>query len=86
MTHLEKWTAFVDKYRDLTLALFLIILGVSFCWFVPSYPIALLSIPALHGLCRRPYQRTSSWLLEMGKYTFIIYPRDLIVIGLKNPG
>ena len=78
------WTALVDRFHRLTLATFIIILGVSVGWYVPSYPIALLSIPALHGLCRLPRWRTSSWLLLFGKYTFAIYLMNTIVIGLEK--
>ena len=39
---------------------------------------------ALHGLCRLPRWRTSSWLLLFGKYTFVIYLMNAIVIGLER--
>jgi hypothetical protein len=83
-SHSSAWTALVDKFRNLTLATFSVILGVSVYWYVPSYPIALLSIPALHGLCRRPRWRTSAWLLLFGKYTFAIYLMNTIVLGLEK--
>jgi fucose 4-O-acetylase-like acetyltransferase len=78
------WMALVDKFRNLTLAVFTAILAASVYWYVPSYPISLLSIPALHGLCRLPRWRTSYWLLLFGKYTFIIYLMNTIVIGLEK--
>jgi len=74
----------VNKFRRVTLTTFIVILGVSVCWYVPSYPIALLSIPALHGLCRLPRWRSSSWLLLFGKYTFAIYLMNTMVIGLEK--
>lgn len=78
------WMILVDKFRRVTLTTFIVILGVSVCWYVPSYAIALLSIPALHGLCRLPRWRSSSWLLLFGKYTFAIYLMNTMVIGLEK--
>jgi fucose 4-O-acetylase-like acetyltransferase len=83
-SHLSTWTALVDRFRNFTLTAFVVIVGVSLWWHVPRFPIALLSIPALHGLCRRPRWQTSSWLLLLGKYTFAIYLMNTIVIGLEK--
>jgi len=78
------WTALVDKFRGFTLTTFTAVLIASVCWNVPSFPIALLSIPALHGLCRLPSWRSSSWLQLFGKYTFVIYLMNTMVIGLEK--
>lgn len=50
-SRLHDWTALVDKFFNLTLGTFIIVLGISFFWDVPSFPVGLLSIPALHGRC-----------------------------------
>lgn len=78
------WMALVDRFCSLTLTTFIAVLIVSSYWSMPSYPIALLSIPALHGLCRLPRWRSSSWLLLFGKYTFVIYLMNTMVIGLEK--
>ena len=83
-SHYSTWAALVDKFRGYTLTTFLAVLIASVFWYVPSYPIALLSIPALHGLCRFPRWRSSHWLLLFGKYTFIIYLMNTMVIGLEK--
>jgi hypothetical protein len=72
----------VDGFFYLTLGTFIIVLGVSFFWDVPSFPVGLLSIPALHGLCRRPRWRASRLLLLFGEYTFVIYLMNTMVTGL----
>jgi peptidoglycan/LPS O-acetylase OafA/YrhL len=83
-SHSSTWTAWVDKYRSFTLVTFIGVLVASVCWYVPSYLVALLSIPALHGLCRLPRWRSSSSLLLFGKYTFVIYLMNTMVIGLEK--
>ena len=83
-SHFSAWAAFVDKSRRFTLTGFIVVLIASVYWSVPSYPIALLSIPALHGLCRLPAWRSSYWLLLIGKYTFAIYLMNTMVIGFEK--
>ncbi|HXI84191.1 MAG TPA: acyltransferase [Verrucomicrobiae bacterium] len=78
------WMAFVDRFFSFTLTTFIAVLVASVYWSMPSYPIALLSIPALHGLCRVPRWRSSSWLLLCGKYTFVIYLMNTMVIGIEK--
>jgi fucose 4-O-acetylase-like acetyltransferase len=78
------WMALVDRFRSITLITFIAVLVASAFWSMPSYPIALLSIPALHGLCRLPRWRSSSWLLLFGKYTFVIYLMNTMVIGFEK--
>ncbi len=84
VSHFSVWTAFVDRFRRYTLITFIGVLVASVYSHVPSYPIALLSIPALHGLCRLPRWRSSYWLLLFGKYTFVIYLMNTMVIGLEK--
>ena len=84
VSHSSVWTTFVDRFRRCTLVTFIGVLVASVYWYVPSYPIALMSIPALHGLCRLPRWRSSYWLLLFGKYTFVIYLMNTMVIGFEK--
>jgi len=82
--HFSTWAALVDRFRKFTVIAFVVVLITSVFCYVPSYPIALLSVPALHGLCRLPRWRSSSWLLLFGKYTFVIYLMNTMVLGLEK--
>lgn len=81
-TRYEAWTALVDRYLYVTIAVFLMALGLSKLWPQLGFVVGLLSLPALHGLCRRPAFRGSWWLQLFGKYTLAIYLMNTLAAGL----
>jgi fucose 4-O-acetylase-like acetyltransferase len=84
----ESWLALVDRYFGWALVALLVALSLALTVFAAWNPdVALfvcgtLSMPALHGLVRQRYFATSSLLLTLGAYSFVIYLLNTPFIGL----
>lgn len=79
----EMYTGWVDRLWGIALILFAIVLTTGFyvgqAWIIA----ALLSIPALHGLCRREFPG-SRILVFVGGMTFAIYLMNTLAIGFTK--
>src|SRR6185437_15390296 len=84
----EAWLDLIDRYFAWALAALLGALWLSLTVFAAWNPdVALfvcgtLSMPALHGLVRHRYFSSSSLLLTLGVYSFVIYLLNTPFIGL----
>jgi fucose 4-O-acetylase-like acetyltransferase len=84
----ESWLDFIDRYFGWALVALLVALSLSLTVFAAWNPdVALfvcgtLSMPALHGLVRQRHFATSSLLLTLGAYSFVIYLLNTPFIGL----
>jgi peptidoglycan/LPS O-acetylase OafA/YrhL len=82
------WLEFIDRYFVWALVALLGALWLALTVFVMWNPdVALfvcgtLSMPALHGLVRHRYLASSSMLLTLGAYSFVIYLLNTPFIGL----
>jgi len=71
-----------QKYGWIWVFVFSIALAVSEYLMVPKLILGLLSIPALMFFVSIPYVKGSTVLAQLGKYVFVIYLLNTIVIGL----
>jgi fucose 4-O-acetylase-like acetyltransferase len=84
----KAWLDVVDRYFPLALLALLIVLSLAQTVFPGWNPDGALfvcgtvSMPALHGLVRSRFFATSSILLTLGAYSFIIYLLNTPFIGL----
>ncbi len=81
----ERWEALIDKRFWLALATFLAAILVSRIVHIYAFSVVvcgLASIPALHGLCRRPLLMRNRTLAWLGGYSFVIYLLNTVAIGL----
>jgi fucose 4-O-acetylase-like acetyltransferase len=84
----ESWLVLIDRYFGWALLALLIAVSLALTVFVtwdPDFALffcGILSMPALHGLVRHRYFATSSLLLTLGAYSFVIYLLNTPVIGL----
>jgi fucose 4-O-acetylase-like acetyltransferase len=78
----KQYTKIIDQGFYLFLFLFSACLGIAIYESVPAIVMGVLSIPALHGLVRRPWCERFNFLETLGKYSFPIYMMNTIVIGI----
>ena len=89
--HLVSYLHFLDRWSTLCIGLFALLLVLwpppfhfSLSPLAPTVRpaiIALLSLPGLHALIRRPGFNNSRTLLLIGRYSFVIYLFNTIMIG-----
>lgn len=82
-----RWLAFIDRYLWLNLALFagaIIVARVIGDYHLTILLCGFLSIPALHGVCRRKFSETGGVLAFLGAFSFSIYLLNTITIGLAK--
>jgi fucose 4-O-acetylase-like acetyltransferase len=86
----ERWLRSIDLSTAIMCGIFALLLGVILLNF-EAIPDALkllvcgaASMPALHGMIREPYLERSSLLLQLGKYSFVIYLLNTVCIGLAK--
>ncbi len=78
----DQYTKIIDRGFYLFLLLFVACLGAAIYESIPPIVMGVLSIPALHGLVRRPWCERLNFLETLGKYSFPIYMMNAIVIGI----
>jgi len=84
----RSWLELIDRYYVWALLALLSVLALALTVFPGWNPDAALfvcgtlSMPALHGLVRSRYFTTSSILLTLGTYSFVIYLLNTPFIGL----
>lgn len=84
---LDKFRAFLDRWKFVFIPLFaasLLLIFVDMNWLLRMAIAGTLSIFALHGLIRMPQFMYSKTLLFFGKYSFVIYLFNTIMIGLSK--
>lgn len=84
--HYQQYLNLVDKFFYLWFALFSFALfgALNFDLGPEKLILGLLSIPAIHGLVRKPFIENISILKTFGHYTFSIYLMNTIFIGLAK--
>lgn len=87
--HEALWLTNIDRFTGLALAVFLITVVLFIMpltddldWKAKMLIAGVLSMPALHGLIRRPLLLESSTLLRLGEFSFVIYLLNTPCIGL----
>jgi hypothetical protein len=87
--HEKTWLGWMDRYVFYTLAFFAVVVTVftlaqtrQLDWQIKMLIAGVLSMPALHGLVRRPALRESAALLYFGLFSFVIYLLNTPCIGL----
>lgn len=83
----ERWVAFVDRY--LWLNLFLFAIAIIATRVIANYHLSILlcgflSIPVLHGFCRRKCSEVGGVLAILGAFSFVIYLLNTVAIGLAK--
>lgn len=85
--HRQQWTAYVDRFLWLNLALFTAaIVATRFTgnWHLSLLLCGFLSIPTLHGLCRRKFSERWGVLATLGGFSFVIYLLNTVAIGVAK--
>lgn len=87
VAHREGWGRLVDRGLWPWLLLFAVVIVAT--RFAGIYNLSIIacglaSIPALHGLCRRPSVQKVRWLETLGQYSFVIYLLNTVGIGLAK--
>jgi fucose 4-O-acetylase-like acetyltransferase len=80
--HYARYVALVDRVWPHLLAVFVGVLAISVWYRLPPLVIGVISVPALHGLCRAGWLAKSTVLETLGWYTFSIYLMNTLVIGV----
>jgi len=83
----ERWTAFVDRYLWINLIIFAAAIIVTRV--IANYNLSILlcgflSIPVLHGFCRRKISEVGGVLAILGGFSFVIYLLNTVAIGLAK--
>jgi fucose 4-O-acetylase-like acetyltransferase len=83
----ERWFGYLDRHLWLNVILFaaaIVITRIAQNFQLSLILCGFLSIPALHGLCRRPAAETGGILAALGRYSFVIYLLNTIAIGVAK--
>lgn len=78
----DKWLLFIKKYGFYTLLLFATALFLRLNIYIPKMLMGFLSIPAVYYLVCEAFFKNSKTLEVVGKYTFIIYLLNTMIIGV----